>query len=167
MSNSVAMFDRYNELMSDAQIRNLMSVLVRGDSDETLDFVGSSVSIKKLVLLGGSFLGEPRQKIIGFFNALWMSGLDTISDEFWWEMRYRLLELLAVSIALEALKLRFTIGCTEANSSNIPQALIFVKEHLDTCTSRSTFNISSAFDSACAKQKGLLDVYLRHFSRDD
>lgn len=167
MSIAVAMFDRYTALMARAETRALMSAVVQNTHNETLDFEKSVVAVAEMVDRDRSILNAPRREIIGFFNAMWMSNLSEIPDAFWWEMRFRLLKLVAVSITLEALNLKIILGATRADKHDIPQALVFVKERLDACTDESMYGVSSAFDSACAKQKDLCDAYLRHFSRDD
>lgn len=160
------MFDRYTALMGNGQVRDLMAVVVQDAHNETLDFANSCVSIEKHVRSEISVLGTPRREIIGFFNAMWFSGLETLPNAFWWEMRYRLLKLITISITLEALNLKLMLGCTHANNRDIPQALVFIKERLDAFTDKSAAVVSAAFDDSCRKQSDLCEAYLRHFSQE-
>lgn len=161
--STVDVIDRYSSLMKSYSVRRLMKLVVQDAHNETLDLSASAIAIAKAAEAEPALLGDPRRDIIGFLNVLWMGGLHSLSLEFWWEMRYRILKLVSISIALEALNLRMILGATKANHRDIPQALIFVKEHIDGLTDESFSGVSTAFDAGCRNQPELCDAYLRNF----
>ena len=155
------LYDRYNELVGVKEVRDLLGALAQDVEAEIIDLATSVAALRAFVDANPDLLGVPRRKIIGFFNAVWMSGLDNLSKPFWWEMRYRFLKLLHVSIILEALNLKSTLGAKTADARDVPQALVFTYHHVVVeCTDKKLEAVADEFDAKCVEHKAFVGFYL-------
>ncbi len=158
------LYDRYNDLVGMEEVRALLGAVAQDAEAETVDSAHTSKPLSALVETNPELLETPRRKIIGFFNSAWMNGLDNLSQRFWWEMRYRFLKLLHVSIVLEALNLKIKLGAKTANARDVPQALVFTYHYVTVeCTDEKLSAVSEEFDGMCTRHKVYVDLYLDQF----
>jgi len=160
--SAVWIVQQYNEgLMSDPEVRFLMGAVVQDAQNETIDTAASCAKLRELAATRD--FGAQRRKIIAFLNALWLSDCHYLPPPFWWEMRYRLLKLLHVSIVLEALNLR-SFGVTRPNARDIPQAIVHLRDYIAReCTDAKLDNVARAFDAASKRNAVWLTEYFQCF----
>lgn len=119
MSVPAKLIERYNnELMADANVRNLVRAVAQDPQNETVDYAKSNETVRKVEFRDG---GAARRKVIGWLNAVFFSKSE-LPVEWWFEMCTRLKKLLIVSMILEGDNLR-SFGATPA-TSDIPQCLV-------------------------------------------
>ena len=156
--------DRYLDLVGMEEVRTLLGAVAQNVEAETVDPTLTVGPLRALVDAIPGLLGEPRRKIIGFFNAAWMGGLELLSQRFWWEMRYRFLKLLHVSIVLEALNLKINLGAETATARDVPQALVFTYHHVVVeCTDEKLAAVAKEFDVRCVEHEKWVGLYLAQF----
>jgi hypothetical protein len=126
MSIAAILIERYNnDLMSDANVRNLVRAVAQDPQNETVDYVKSAETVRHAAPRDD---GAARRRIIGWLNAVYFSH-NELSSEWFFEMCTRLKKLLIVSMILEGDNLR-SFGATPG-PSDIPQCLLRIWDTLD------------------------------------
>ncbi len=140
--------EKYNRMMGNSQIRELMGALVEDAEGEKFKEHESAVAICSKVKADPSYLQDPRRTIIAWLNSVYFAELDSFNINWWWEMEYRIRKLIAVSVVLERMN-RESMNA-KPMPRDIPQCLIYITEHIRSLKASNAFDeIAGGFVKSC------------------
>lgn len=164
---------KWNNLMADGEIRNLMRIVPQVTSKEIVIYEKVREILKQWIselpdTTYNYIMGDVRRKIITFFNDIYFGNMCLLPDKWWWEMSFRFEKLLSASMVLEAINLVSFDEESKLDIMDIPQSLTQIRAFIS-MKEEEFAHITMAYTGITEKHvpKKFTNIYLNEKLKDD